>query len=94
MTLTAISHDVDAQRREAVAVLIMRLTLGIFLLLWSVGKIVTPGATVRIASRGPVTTCSLPVSRCLECSSRFICFSMPIRLMNGSAFDASSSPIL
>ncbi|MDE2069224.1 MAG: DoxX family membrane protein [Bradyrhizobium sp.] len=50
MTLTAISHDVDAQRREAVAVLIMRLTLGIFLLLWSVGKIVTPGATVRIVA--------------------------------------------
>ena len=133
MTLTAAPHDVAAQRRAAIAVLIMRLTLGIFLLLWSVGKLVVPGATVRIAahfygialpeaapalmgsaelalslallagfarrpvyallafcmprrrspvgdkfsihsaSRGPVATCSLPVSRYLERSSRFIC---------------------
>ena len=28
----------------------MRLTLGIFLLLWSVGKLVVPSSTVRIAS--------------------------------------------
>lgn len=50
MTLTAPSHDVAAQRRAAIAVLIMRLTLGIFLLLWSVGKLVVPSSTVRIAS--------------------------------------------
>ena len=50
MTLTAISYDVAAQRRAAIAVLIMRLTLGIFLLLWSVGKLLAPGATVRIAA--------------------------------------------
>ena len=50
MTLTAPSHDVAAQRRAAIAVLIMRLTLGIFLLLWSVGKLVVPSSTVQIAS--------------------------------------------
>src|SRR5574337_79866 len=43
MILTAASHDVAAQRRAAIAVLIMRLTLGIFLLLLSVGKLVVPG---------------------------------------------------
>ena len=51
MTRTAPSHDVATQRRAAIAVLIMRLTLGIFLLLWSVEKLVVPGATVRIAAR-------------------------------------------
>lgn len=50
MTLTAMSNDSAADRRTAIAVLIMRLTLGIFLLLWSVGKLVVPGATVRIAA--------------------------------------------
>ncbi|MDE2471057.1 MAG: hypothetical protein KGL35_20515 [Bradyrhizobium sp.] len=50
MILTAASHDVAAQRRAAIAVLIMRLALGIFLLLLSVGKLVVPGATVRIAA--------------------------------------------
>lgn len=50
MTLTAPSRDVAAQRRAAIAVLIMRLTLGIFLLQWSLGKIVVPSSTVRIAS--------------------------------------------
>ena len=33
MTLTAMSNDSAADRRTAIAVLIMRLTLGIFLLL-------------------------------------------------------------
>ena len=50
MTLTAPSHEAAAQRHAAIAVLIMRLTLGIFLLLWSVGKLVVPSSTVRIAS--------------------------------------------
>lgn len=45
MTLTAPSHHLAAQRRAAIAVLIMRLTLDIFLLLWNVGKLVVAART-------------------------------------------------
>lgn len=35
--------------RAAIALLILRLSLGIFLLQWSVEKLILPGATIRIA---------------------------------------------
>ena len=38
-----------ADKRSAVALLILRITLGYFLLLWSLEKLIVPSATIRIA---------------------------------------------
>jgi hypothetical protein len=39
----------EVDRRTAAGLLILRLFLGIFLLQWSVEKLILPNATVRIA---------------------------------------------
>ena len=39
----------ETDRRVAAALLILRLFLGIFLLQWSIEKLILPGATIRIA---------------------------------------------
>ena len=43
------SPRASSETSAAFAILVMRLTLGVFLLLWSVEKFVVPGSTVRIA---------------------------------------------